>query len=244
MPTVLEPIMYEPRQRELEVAAIEAIGRRMKRVTLRGENLKDFTSHGPADHVKLVVPDDSGNEVMRDYTIRRHDQSEGELDIDIVLHDGGVVTAWLARAEIGDGVATRGPRGSTPLPIAEHYVLIADMTALPCVARAMEEMPPQATGEVLLVVSDEEDELRLEHPEGVSIQWAHATSPAGISEVATIFAARVDTRDRDTFVWAGGEVLAMRSVRDTLRDRGLLDVASVNGYWRAGVDGYDHHEPL
>ncbi|HEY8590820.1 MAG TPA: SIP domain-containing protein, partial [Naasia sp.] len=49
-----------------------------------------------------------------------------------------------------------------------------------------------------------------------------------------------------TYVWAAGEATALLPVRRYLRSHlGLgKDQAKVDGYWRRGVAGLDHHAPL
>ena len=63
------------------------------RLVLGGPRLADFASTGiPDEWVGLVVP---GQFQSRYYTVRAWDG--GELTLDIVVHDVGLVTEWAMR---------------------------------------------------------------------------------------------------------------------------------------------------
>src|SRR3546814_17637083 len=73
---------------------------------------------------------------MRKYTIRRHDPAIGELDLDIVLHPGGLASDWAVGVQPGEDVVLAGPPGSLAFPNTYgHSVFALDPTALPAFAR-------------------------------------------------------------------------------------------------------------
>ena len=68
------------------------------RLTLGGPGLAGFASTGiPDEWVGLVVP---GQFQSRYYTVRSWDGAE--LDLDVVVHEVGLVTEWATRDCVGD----------------------------------------------------------------------------------------------------------------------------------------------
>ena len=120
-------VPYPIRIRCLEVVGRQTISPTMLRLTLGGQDLVGFESHSVVDeHVKIVFPDPDGglrvpepNGSMvrwphpmpptRDYTVRRYDPTAGELDLDVVLHAGGLASEWAARVGPGEPVWVAGP---------------------------------------------------------------------------------------------------------------------------------------
>ncbi len=78
--------------RRTTVSQVEMIAPKMKRITVKSDELRGFTSLGFDDHVKLIFPNADGQlnlappgtegaseRVMRDFTPRRFDAEAGEL---------------------------------------------------------------------------------------------------------------------------------------------------------------------
>lgn len=119
----------------------------MVRVTLAGDSPADFASAAFDDHVKLFFPvagpDGAPASEMRDYTPRRFDTARGLLVVDFALHEAGPATDWAARAAPGQTLEVAGPRGSSVIPDDfDWYLLVGDETALPAIARRVEELRP------------------------------------------------------------------------------------------------------
>ncbi|WP_235739132.1 siderophore-interacting protein [Nocardioides alcanivorans] len=90
----------------------EQLSDHLVRLTLGGDGLADFTSTGiPDEWVGLVVP---GQFQSRYYTVRRW--SGGELVLDVVVHESGLVTEWAAGDCVGDEVVINEAKGSFDLP--------------------------------------------------------------------------------------------------------------------------------
>jgi len=141
--------------REVEVVRVADLTPGMRRVTLAGEQLGEFTSANgfaqPAfgstgfdDYVRLVfaypgqdapvlpVQRETGLDMPRDprplsrvYTVRRWDPEPGELDVDFVKHGTGVGTTWAYRARVGDRIHLVGPSSSRALPHDVDWLLAA-----------------------------------------------------------------------------------------------------------------------
>ncbi|WP_030559859.1 siderophore-interacting protein, partial [Streptomyces exfoliatus] len=108
------------------------------------------------------------------YTVRRYDPASGEIDIDIAWHDGGLASDWASAARPGAVVHVAGPPGGLIVPPTyDRYLLAGDITALPAVARWLEEMPRTARGWAFVEVADASQEIELWAPEGVEVRWLH-----------------------------------------------------------------------
>jgi NADPH-dependent ferric siderophore reductase len=118
---------------------------------------------------------------IRTYTTRDVRPHLREVDVDLVLHgDLGPASRFAGSAAPGDVVALLGPdarfdgdhggREFGP-PAGAPVLLVADETAVPAVARILEQLPPDATGEAVLEVPHAADALDLVHPAGVRLTW-------------------------------------------------------------------------
>lgn len=141
--------------REVEVVRVVDLTPGMRRVTLGGDQLREFTSangfpqpafgsSGFDDDIRLVFPypgqadpvlpvqKEKGVDLPRDprplsriYTVRRWDPVSGELDVDFVKHGIGVGATWAYRARPGDRVHFYGPGTSRALPHDADWLLVA-----------------------------------------------------------------------------------------------------------------------
>ncbi len=157
-------VRHELKFREITVKNITNLSSTMLRIEFEGESLADFISASFDDHIKVFLPDPITKQVprpsmteqgikfeegvkpeMRDYTPRAFDQNAKTLVIDFAIHEAGAATDWARQAKVGDQLAIGGPRGSMIIPLAfSHYVLVGDETALPAIARRLEELPASA----------------------------------------------------------------------------------------------------
>ena len=120
-------VMHEIKHRQLTVLKVVDLTPRMRRITLGGAQLQGFISLGSDDHVKLLfannpaeqaamdaldLPKEGVKPTMREYTPRRIDLVNNELDLDFVLHGDGPASTWAAQAKPGHTLNIAGPRGS------------------------------------------------------------------------------------------------------------------------------------
>jgi NADPH-dependent ferric siderophore reductase len=206
----------------------------MLRLRLEGADLSGFITQSPGDHVKLFVPDGAGGTVMRDYTPRRHDPSEGWLDIDFALHDAGPATLWALQARPGDRAEIGGPRGSLVIGggIAS-WVLIGDETALPSIARRIEELPAGMPVTSIVAVPGPDDEQIIETTADHRPIWVHRTNPTDANAMVASLQALDFTPQ--TFVWIAAEAGVARALRDAALARGLAtEWLRAAGYWVSG----------
>ncbi|OEV09485.1 siderophore-interacting protein [Streptomyces nanshensis] len=264
---------YPIHVRELEVQEVFDVTPLMRRVVLTGEQLGAFRSNGhdvapfrtenADDHVKIVVLDgdpsvappvqDDGHldwtrEALgraRDYTPRRYDAENRRLELDFVRHEGGLAAEWAERATPGTRLHVAGPRGTTVLPPdIDWYFLVGDETALPAIARRIEELPPGTPVTAVVSVASAAEEQTIKHSADLRLTWVHrdTAGPNGLMDAVR----SAPWREGQVYAWAAGEAGMLRPLRRWLKeDRGVapghMDVA---GYWRAGQSQRESGEVL
>ncbi|MGM9425535.1 siderophore-interacting protein [Hydrogenophaga sp. MI9] len=238
-PGLIRRVRHELVRRDVRVLRTERLSPGLQAVTFGGASLAGFTSLSFDDHLKFIFSDAHGQEQRRDYTPRHFDASKNELTLVFALHDGGAASDWAQRAQVGDAAVIGGPRGSMVIPDhLDWYLLAGDATALPAMARRLEELPAAARTVVLLQTGDAQDQNLLPARAGLTRQWLPDTA-------ALIEATRhVALPDGEGFVWCAGEAGTMAQLRDVLiTERGLARThVKVSAYWKPGAS--DFHEDL
>lgn len=199
------------RIREARLIRRATVTPRMLRLTFGGPAMTGFESHIADEHVKLLFPepfDDTsripvpdGDRLRwprpivpsRDYTVRRHDPATGEVDIDVVAHEGGVASTWAREAAIGSTIWMAGPPRGVHVPDAFQWqALLGDETALPAIARRLAELPRDIRGVVVIEVADAAEEQPMDMPEGFEVRWLHRDGrPAGTTTLLADAAADI-----------------------------------------------------
>lgn len=240
--------------RELRVSATLDVTPTTRRLTLTGSQLQEFAVEGGMvaafaslgfdDHVKVLVPaagqdrpplpvqgpdrlewgSAGGRPVAKDYTPRRF--TGAELELDFVLHGEGFAAAWAERARPGDLAWIVGPSRSLLLPQAERWLIAGDETALPAIARLLEEFPVDARASVVIQVPGPASVQELRDLPGVAVTWVHDEESWFAAVVAAELAGEV-------FCWVAGEAGAVRRARAHLTAAGVpRDLLDLTGYWR------------
>ncbi|MHC0429136.1 siderophore-interacting protein [Streptomyces sp. O3] len=259
-----EKVGYPIHLRETEVVRTAMVGTGLLRVTLGGPGAKGFEAHAPDEHVKLIFPEPDGslrlperNGMMlrwprpaptsREYTVRRYDPVAGEIDIDIAPHDGGLASGWAQKVRPGAVLHVAGPPGGLIVPHTyDRYLLAGDITALPAIARWLEELPRSARGWAFVEVADAAQEIELSAPQGVEVRWLHrGDRPAGTGDALAraVTAVTVPEGER-VYVWAAGEAGQIKPLRRWVRDELRLEKADhdITGYWKRGVADFDEDD--
>ncbi|AOK31214.1 FAD-binding protein [Burkholderia singularis] len=254
--------------RLLQVKHVSAVTPHLMRVTLTGDELHDFESASFDDHVKvffpppgedaparpelgpngIVFPEDRPRPVARDFTPRRYDRDARELDLDFVLHHPGPASQWAAHAQVGQMLGIGGPRGSFVIPKDfDWHLLIGDDTALPAIARRLEELPAGARVTVVLEVADPSAQIDFATRTNLYRVWLHRNDAAQTTNGASQLVSAL--RDLplpagDGYVWAAGEASEMRAVREHLcGERGIAKSRiRAAAYWKRGASAV--HESL
>ncbi|BDV30852.1 siderophore-interacting protein [Microbacterium terricola] len=105
---------------------------------------------------------------FRTYTTRAVRRDPLEVDVDMVSHEvSGPASAWIQDAVVGDEVLLLAPTTAlegvsfgidfVPPARTENYLLAGDETAAPAIAVILEQLPPEATGVVVVEVPDPAD---------------------------------------------------------------------------------------
>ena len=252
---------FPVRIRTAEVVRTGWISETSIRLTVGGPGVAGFESAIFDEHVKLIYPDPETGELRlptpdgdeldwprpfptsREYTIRAHRPDALEVDIDFVAHPGGLAADWVREVQPGDPVHIAGPPGGYRVPgDYSHYVLAGDETALPAMARWLEEAPRDTAGWVVIEVAGPGSHVPLAGPDGVEVTWLH-TGTGGGTDLEDAVRALPIPADADLFVWLAGETGAIKPLRRWVRDdRGIdKDHSSITGYWKRGAaDTHEH----
>ena len=219
------------RQYSAEVLRREQLSEHLVRLTLGGSGLVGFTSTGiPDEWVGLVVP---GQFQSRYYTVRSW--ADGELVVDVVVHEVGLVTEWASSDCVGDTVTIAEPKGSfAMLHGAAWVLLVGDLTAMPAMARIAETVRGVDRPEhrSVRIWAEVPDDLTGYLPDGVEVTWLEPPGP-GQSALARLVES-IEWPEGDGYFWMAGESAQMRAIRKHLmRERRLPNTAyDVMGYWR------------
>ena len=240
MGVTLQRIRHELKFRNPVVKEIVDINPNMRRIILTGEDLKDFVSQSPADHIKLFFTTENG-EVMRDYTPRAFDNENGELTIDFALHEKGIATAWARNAKIGDSLKMGGPRGSlVVVGKPDWWLLIGDETAIPSIARRLEELGDDEFVKAIIAVQDESERIEFDTRANLDVSWIirpDVLKTNGSPYIDTIKSQQF--ANNDGYIWIATEAHAARQIRDYFLTECQYPphAISAKGYWVRGEMG-------
>lgn len=226
----------------------------MIRVAIGGPDLGGLTVVDPASSVRLLLPEPgadlvipawNGNEflmpdgnrpLLRTLTPSRPAPGAHDLDLDIVLHEGGPLSEWAVRAGPGDPVAVSGPGRGHPIDRgATGYVIVGDESAIPAIAQILDDLPMAVPSVTHVEIGSPDAALALPRRARGSIDW-HLAKPDEAPGARLIEALRDTRLARGNTVWAAGEAAAMQRIRRHLADdRGWpRNATTVRGYWKAG----------
>ncbi len=260
--------MHPMKPRLVTVATVQRITPACVRVTVQGDDLADFVSLDPDDHMKLAFPaageaapalpmwgengpawpEDRPRPVLRDYTPRRVDTAARTMEIDFVLHGDGPASTWASTAAPGQHLGILGPRGSHVVePAFDWYLMLGDETVLPSIARRLEEMPADTRAIAVIEVSGPEEEQRIDTAANAEIVWVHrGDASPGSTDLLERAIRALALPEGEGFIWAGGEATTLKPIRrHLLNERGVpREWASFSGHWKRGVADHDHHEPI
>lgn len=260
-------------RRDLHVARVEDITPGYRSVVLTGEDLADgypFVRFACNDHVKVYFPhpetgklvayretgdgwelDGEGEPIRRDYTPRAWNPRTRELSLDFVVHEHGIAGVWARDAQPGDDLVVIGPRANWLLPENyRHYLAVGDESALPAIARLIEEAPAGAHVTALIEVADTAEEQSLTPAAGTTLdmRWVHrdtaAVAEGHLSALETaLHAVQVPDDTSSLYVFAAGETNMVKPIRRYLRRELAIPKKqlSIDGYWKSGVADHDHH---
>lgn len=241
------------RTRLLQVIRTQRLTPSMQRVTLGGEDLRDFPAKMESAHVKLMLPDattdpsdfrallEAGSKALsrRTYTVRHHRPEPGELDVDFVVHEGGgPACSWALSAKPGDLVGVGGPGPiKKPADGADWFLFGADLSALPAAAAALEALPADAVGHAVFEITGDDDIQPMTVPPGIKVHWMVHEDAHTCSEQQLEFFRTLDWPNGFAGIFVAGESGAIAALRKYLvAERGLDRRAMyISAYWKIGL---------
>ena len=237
-------MLAEPRTWQLEVAAVQDLTPRMRRVQLTSADLDRFDYLAGQDMALTFRRGDSPP-VRRRYTIRHYDRVQRRLDLDFVLHGDGPGMRWAQVARPGDGIEVVGPRGKiTLVRDAAWHLFAGDATAVPGALAMMEALPADVPALAFLQVDGPEERQSADGDRRDLITWAYEpearVEAPGINS-ALAGAALPSGRGH---AYLAGEVALVTALKATLVSRGwATDDISAKAYWNRGRANAGHGEP-
>ncbi|MEM7564714.1 MAG: siderophore-interacting protein, partial [Pseudomonadota bacterium] len=158
-----DPGSLLPNLRLVNVHSVQRLGDLYWRIGITGDDIKHFAKKGL--HFRLVRqqnherdpvwptlsergtpawPKGEDELIDRVYTTRFFDEEKSLLSFDVFIHDGGFTSDWAGSEPIGERVAIMGPGGGW-YPDAQRLIIAGDETALPAIARILENAGPNVT---------------------------------------------------------------------------------------------------
>ncbi|GGM84472.1 ABC transporter ATP-binding protein/permease [Dactylosporangium sucinum] len=232
---------FGARDHTLTVAEVVDVTPRYRRIVFDAPTFFDGQPVEPAAWVRMWVPDGTGREHQRGYTLVAPDPDARRVSLEFLMHEpAGPACAWAKAAAPGATVeVTRwaSTHFAVPEPAPAGYLLIGDAASLPGINAILATVPPTAPVEVLLEVYHEDDRRIpiTPHPR-CTVTWV---GPSTIAEA-------IDGRDwSDWYAWVTGEHSTVKQAKARLKELGFPP-ADTHGraYWRAGkAMGTDREAP-
>lgn len=221
------------------------------RVSVQPDDIHKFCKDGI--HFRIVYPKHRGveaqwpyiNEARRTiwpmgekelmkpiYTIRTIDLNAGSFDFDIFLHEDGPTATWGHEVEIGEEVGLLGPAGGW-MPQAEDMILAGDETALPAIARILENLPEQTRGAVFVSLENPQGQVDLNVPQNMSLQWIHR--PVGDHDLLfELVKDAAQPSEAERYIWFAAKKSVAKKARDHFtKNLGYNNKNSyIAGYWQ------------
>jgi NADPH-dependent ferric siderophore reductase len=245
--------MAKPSPRQLTVLRVQQLTPHMRRLTLGGAALENFPADQASAYVKLFFTGTgegwSGDDAvapttLRTYTVRHHDASAREINIDFVVHeDAGPASAWALRAVPGSSIALAGPGGKKLVdPHADWLLIVGDMTAIPAISVSLAGLPAAARGYLVLEITSEQDRPQLSVPAGIAVTWVVNSDPARPNTLLTQAVRELPWLDGRPSIWVAGEFTAIRCLRNYLKaERGVpREQMYISSYWKMGETEEQH----
>ncbi len=231
-------------------------GPSMERHVRDGVELPPVRANGFDDDVKLLpvdpatgtlpfeVPKNADNgtvdwpagafQYSRTYTVRRFDADAREIDIDFVVHPGGLAAEWATRVRPGEKILVAGPKHSSSLPRGVDWMLIAgDETALPAIAHCLEKLPADLPATVVIEVAEPAHRQELRSHADVDVRWLYRSDSNGESCLVEAVQA-AQWRPGQVFLWVAGEAMTVKPLRRWAKQDKQIgkEFVEIAGYWR------------
>ncbi|MBV9953502.1 MAG: siderophore-interacting protein, partial [Acidimicrobiia bacterium] len=184
---------------------------------------------------------DGSRAIIRTLTPLRFDPDARQLDVEIVLHGHGPLSAWARSADPGSPVALSGPgRGYSIDTGAPAFLLAGDESAIPAMGQLLEALPREVPVQVCIEVAHSDAVLTLPAHPHAEVEWLELPADGTPGDAMAAAVQRTDVAP-DTRVWVAGEAAAVQRIRRyCFEERGLPRAhATIRGYWKRGRAGDD-----
>ncbi|AWB81244.1 siderophore-interacting protein [Corynebacterium yudongzhengii] len=230
---------------------VEFEGKQLAGHTLDGTWMPPLVSTGFDDDVRIIFPDPATgerpypaplgdgrlnwnaevNSLFRTYTVRSVDKEANSITVDFARHQLGLAEGWVENAAPGDPVWVVGPKNCGSLPVHRDWLLLAgDETALPAIARGLEEVPAGFKVHAVIEVPTRADTYPLATAGDADIRFV--VRDEGGDFVSAVEA--LEFPPGEGFAWVAGEAGRIKPLRRLLKERGIAhEDLDVTGYWRA-----------
>ncbi|MFI6579821.1 siderophore-interacting protein [Embleya sp. NPDC050493] len=232
------------------IVETELIAARMRRIRIGDASLRGLACR-PGQQVRVHVNDvlsiagwrqGPGN-LLRTYSVWRHDPAAGTLDLCVLDHDGGPGpgAAWGRAARPGDRVRFGRPEGGFVLrPDAPYHVFVGEETASVALGAMIAAVGPALNVYGVIETATEADRLPMPHAERLT--WltrgdASAASSAPLAEAV----GRLALPATPGIAYVAGEAKTVKLVRDRLVADHGWDRRSVitKPFWSPGRTGME-----
>lgn len=245
-----------PSFKVLTVVRTSPISSTMQRVTLSGPDMGHMAKGGT--HIRLMLPlardrkpiwprmaangapewpkgDDKLH--ARFVTLKSVRVDANEADLDIVRHNGGLISDWANSVGANETVGVMGPIGLDQFPSTRDIFLAADETGLAFISRFIEIAGEDATGNAVVAASPDLDLDSYMPRTKIQIEsMAPDVFPSKILQRAT----ELTPPDVTTYAHFAGEFENAQALRKMFKSRLGLDKNNQMSvaYWRKGVPGF------
>lgn len=241
--------------RRATVVRTEKLTPNMVRVILSGPDVADFEMPYTDHYIKILFPPPGAGyawpadpaeiqasypreqwPVMRTYTIRWR---TGEtMAIDFVVHgDVGLGGPWAASAQAGETMVFYGPGGAwTPDLNARRLVFVADESALPAVAAALDKLADDTVALAFCEIAEGGGGYPLRLLPKLDLRWVpRADAQPGQALAAAVRAGATFAPGDRWFVHGAADMVG--DIRRFLFAEQGVDrsLVSISGYWRTGL---------
>jgi NADPH-dependent ferric siderophore reductase len=219
---------------QTRVQDVRRLTPKLIRIVVSGDDLDGFGVGAYTDHWPRV----------RTFTVQHWDAGRRELTIDFVDHgDSGVAGPWATSAQPGDGLQLMGPGGAyTPDPDADWHLMAGDESVLPAISASLARVPAGVPVHVVVEVDGPEDEVPLETPGDLRVQWLHRRDRNGTGDLVPGALRALDFPAGTVHAFVHGEasmdlgLLEARPRRRGLaRGQGRVEPAGRGGRGRRGL---------
>ena len=227
------------------VVARQQITPQMVRLTLAFDEGSEWQTTGLADefiHVDVGAETlDADGHSERHYTVSG--LVDGGLELEVFLHGHGPGATWGRDAAIGDKVKISDGFGYYKVPAdAGTRVLIGDLTAVPAIARILNEASERERFHIVVELPAMSEARDLPSAAAVSVDWrvaGNGVARSGFTEIIGELseAGVIDPAGND-YVWVAGESKTTRAVRGLLRKEVKLPITRqrIVGYWHENAE--------